>query len=89
MQKKKKMQLCNTLKRWTVQENYLFKPWKKMESEITDFDISKSVIGITDIRMVGKTLKILLYSLEVVVILYLAYNCRAELDSWAVYLQWG
>ena len=47
--KKKNMQLCNTLilKRRTVQENYLFKPWKKMESEseFTDFDILKSLIG--------------------------------------------
>ena len=37
-----------------MQENYLFKPWKKKsESELTDFDILKSVIGITDIRMIG------------------------------------
>ena len=51
----KKMQLCNTLKRRTMQENYLFKPWKKSESEseLTDFDILKSVIGITDIRVIG------------------------------------
>ena len=47
------MQLCNTLKRRTMQENYLFKPWKKSESELTDFDILKSVIGITDIRVIG------------------------------------
>ena len=41
--KKKKMQLCNTLKRRTMQENYLFKPWKKseLESELTDLDIFK------------------------------------------------
>ena len=49
------------------------------ESEFTDFDILKSVIGITDIRMIGKTLKIPLYSFEVAIILYLAYNCRANL----------
>ena len=38
-----------------MQENYLFKPWKKSESEseLTDFDILKSVIGITDIRVIG------------------------------------
>ena len=48
------MQLCNTLKRGTVQENNLFKPWKKKsESELTDFDILKSEIGITDIRVIG------------------------------------
>ena len=54
--KKKKMQLSNTLKRRTMLENYLFKPWKKKsesESELTDFDILKSVIGITDIRVIG------------------------------------
>ena len=49
------MQLCNTLKRRSVQENYLFKPWKKSksESEFTDSDILKSVIDITDIRVIG------------------------------------
>ena len=39
-----------------MQENYLFKPWKKKsesESDLTDFDILKSVIGITDIRVIG------------------------------------
>ena len=38
-----------------MQENYLFKPLKKSESESesTDFDILKSVIGITDIRVIG------------------------------------
>ena len=50
---KQLMQLCNALKWRTVQENHLFKPLKKSESELTDFDILKSVIGITDIRVIG------------------------------------
>ena len=37
--KTKKMQLSNTLKWRAMQENYLFKPLKKSESELTDFDI--------------------------------------------------
>ena len=47
------MQLCNTLKRRTMQETTCSNLEQKSESELTDFDILKSVIGITDIRMIG------------------------------------
>ena len=49
------MQLCNTLKRRTMQEITCSNLEKKSESEseLTDFDILKSVIGITDIRVIG------------------------------------
>ena len=51
--KKKKMQLCNILNGELCRKTTLSNLGKKSESELTDFDILKSVIGITDIRVIG------------------------------------